>query len=258
MSDQDFLTLERTGHVAILTMNRPAAFNSLCLEMRHQYVAMLREVQLDDSVRVLVITGNGKAFCSGADLKEGMADDIEMSIIKTFAPIMQAIRSLDKVVISAINGVAAGIGVAIVTSSDLAVMSEDAYMQLAFSKIALLPDGGLTWDFVRAVGHKRAYRMMIEASNITPAECLEYGFVNEVVPAAEVLPFTLQWAEKVAELSPVACRVTKRALHGAADMTINQATAFEASLQQRAGVSEDSVEGINAFLEKRKPIFPGR
>lgn len=258
MSELQTLKLERRGPVAIVTMQRAAAFNAMSRGMAEEYLRVLSEIERDESLRVVILTGEGKAFCSGADLKEGFPPDIEAVILKLYGPVMQAVRRLDKVVIAAVNGIVAGIGAALVTSADLAVMAEEGYIQLAFSKIGLVPDGGLTWDFVRAVGHKRAYRMMIEATKLPASECREYGLVNEVVPGEQVMPFALQWAEQIAQLSPVACQVTKRALHNSVDAAFGQAIAYEATLQQRAGASGDCKEGVTAFLEKRAPVYPGR
>src|SRR5690606_40019135 len=163
------------GHIATLTLNRPKSFNSLTFDMRVLMLEQIRQVELDKTVRVLILNANGKGFCAGADLMEGMAESTEDSVLETFGPIITALRKLDKVVLTAVNGVAAGIGAAMVTASDLAVIAEGAYMQMAFSKIALLPDGGLTWDLVRSMGYKRAYRAMIEATNISAQELKEYG-----------------------------------------------------------------------------------
>src|SRR5690606_7772691 len=201
---------------------------------------------------------NGKGFCAGADLLEGMAESTEDSVLETFGPIITALRKLDKVVLTAVNGVAAGIGAAMVTAADLAVIAEGAYMQMAFSKIALLPDGGLTWDLVRSMGYKRAYRAMIEATNISAQELKEYGIVNEVVPAEELQQYVRDWAERIAQLSPIANKVTKRAMRMSMDLTLEHAVIYEASQQERAAKSADHQAGVEAFKAKTKPVFPGK
>jgi len=246
------------GHIATLTFNRPEVFNAWSLEMRYLILEQLRQVALDKTVRVLIINANGKGFCVGADLKGGLADNAEDSVLETYGPISTALRKLDKVVLVAVNGVAAGAGAAIVTAADLAVIAEDAYMQLGFSKIALLPDGGLTWDMVRAMGYKRAYRAMIEATNISAQELKDYGIVNEVVPAADLQQYVRDWAERIAALSPMANKVTKRALRSSMELTLEQAVIYEAAQQGRAKDSADHQEGVAAFKAKRKPLFPGK
>lgn len=246
------------GQIATLTFNRPKAYNALTLEMRYLMLEQIRQVELDKTVRVLIVNANGKGFCSGADLMEGMAESTEDSVLETFGPIITALRKLDKVVLAAVNGVAAGIGAAVVTAADLAVIAEGAYMQMAFSKIALLPDGGLTWDLVRSMGYKRAYRAMIEATNISAQELKDFGIVNEVVPAEELQQYVRDWAERIAALSPVANKVTKRAMRSSMEMTLEQAVIYEAAQQERASKSADHQEGVEAFKGKRKPVFPGK
>lgn len=246
------------GQIATLTLNRPKSFNALTLEMRLLMLAQIRQIELDKTVRVLIINANGKGFCAGADLMEGMAESTEDSVLETYGPVITALRKLDKVVLAAVNGVAAGIGAAMVTAADLAVIAEGAYMQMAFSKIALVPDGGLTWDLVRSMGYKRAYRAMIEATNISAQELKDFGIVNEVVPAEELQQYVRDWAERIATLSPVANKVTKRAMRSSMEMTLEQAVTYEAAQQERASKSADHQAGVEAFKEKRKPVFPGK
>ena len=218
----------------------------------------MQDLEKNNTVRVVVLTANGKTFCAGADLKERAQSNIEALIMRrNYAPIFTTIQRMEKVVLVAFSGAAARIGCALVTAADLALMADTASLQLAFSKIALIPDGGLTWELVRALGYKRAYRLMIEAGSLTSTQCLEFGLVNEVVAAEQLLERALQWAESLCELSPVANRLTKRTLHQAAQMNFSEAIAFEAMIQEHAINSADSAEGINAFLQKRPPRFTG-
>lgn len=254
----DCLQLEIEGSIATLTLNRPDAFNSINREMREELRARFREIEVNKKLRVVILTANGKAFCAGADLKEGMAESTQDELHESFVPAVQPIRDLDKVVITAVNGITAGIGCTMVTASDLAVMSESAVMNLAFSRIALIPDGGLTWDLVRSLGYKRAYRLMIEGGNLTAQQCLDYGIVNELAPADQVKARARALAEEIAELSPIANKMTKRALRRSMDLALQPAMDYENSLQERAAKSADSLEGVAAFLEKRKANFPGK
>ena len=252
------VTLEYKNQIAVVTLNRPDARNSFNAALRKDLLGALQEVERNAAVRVLVLTANGKTFCAGADLKEGAQDNIEALIMREYAPIFTTIQRMEKIVLVAFSGAAAGIGCALVTAADLALMADSAHLQLAFSKIALVPDGGLTWELVRALGYKRAYRLMIEAGSLNSTQCLEFGLVNEVVAEEQLIERALQWAESLCALSPVANRLTKRTLHQAAQVNFSEAIAFEAMIQEHAINSADSAEGITAFLQKRAPRFTGK
>jgi 2-(1,2-epoxy-1,2-dihydrophenyl)acetyl-CoA isomerase len=159
------------------------------------------------------------------------------------------LRRLDKVVIAAITGVTAGIGLGLIAATDLAVMADNTYVTLAFSKIGLIPDGGVTWELLRALGYKRAYRLMIEAGKLSAAECLEFGIVNEICTQNTVLERALQWAQQIADHSPTANILTKRALHQAAELTLAGAIAYETILQETAVQSADCAGRVRAFIE---------
>lgn len=246
------------GAIATLTLNRPQAMNAMNAAMRHLLFEQIRQIELDKTVRVLIVNANGRGFCAGADLMEGTPTSAEDELLASFGPVINGLRKLDKVVLAAVNGVVAGIGAALVTAADLAVAADDAYMQLAFSKIALLPDGGLTWDLVRALGYKRAYRAMIEATNISAVELREYGIVNDIVPADQLQQYARDWARRIALLSPIANKLTKRALRVAQESSLEQAILYEAAQQERASKSADHRESIAAFQAKRRPEFPGK
>lgn len=251
------LTVHRDGMIAELTLNRPDRYNAFGRALREQLVATLHELAFDSNVRVVILTGAGKAFCSGADLREEFYPDLENDVINSYMPAITALRSLNKVVIAAINGVVAGIGAALLTSADLAVMSEDARLDLAFARIGLVPDGGLTWDLLQSIGYKRAMRVMMDGGSLSAQQCLEMGIVNELVPAGDVLSYARDWARRITELSPAANRGIKRSLQFALDATRQQTVAFEAIQQQRNIVGNDFIEGVTAFKEKRKPVFTG-
>lgn len=249
--------LEYRGQIAIITLNRPQAYNACNKDIRHGMVEAVWELSNREDVRVVILTANGKGFCAGADLRETFPNNVQAQLHKEYEPSLMGLRRLNKVVIAAVNGVVAGIGCSFVASCDLAVMVEDAYMQLAFSKIALVPDGGITWDLVQAMGYKRAYRLMIEAGKLTARECQQYGLVNEVVER-DALGYALQWAERLCELSPVANVLTKRVARRAEEVDVHATFALEAELQLTASRSEDCREGITAFIEKRPAKYPGK
>jgi 2-(1,2-epoxy-1,2-dihydrophenyl)acetyl-CoA isomerase len=249
--------LEYRGQIAILTLNRPQAYNACNKDIRHGMVEAVYELSNREDIRVVILTANGKGFCAGADLRETFPNNVQAQLHKEYEPSLMGLRRLNKVVIAAVNGVVAGIGCSFVASCDLAVMAKDAYMQLAFSKIALVPDGGITWDLVRAMGYKRAYRLMIEAGKLSAQECHQYGLVNEVVDE-DALGYALEWAERICQLSPVANVLTKRVAHRAEELDIQSTFAVEAELQLTASRSQDCAEGIAAFLEKRPARYPGK
>lgn len=256
-ANNEFLTVQKNGMIAEITLNRPDRYNAFGRAIRNGLVSALNDIAFDSSIRVVILTAAGKAFCSGADLREEFYPDLENDIVNSYMPAISALRTLDKIVIAAINGVVAGIGGALLTSADLAVMSEDARLDLAFARIGLIPDGGLTWDLVHTLGYKHAMRVMMDGGSLSAKQCLDMGIVNELVPASDVLSYARDWAMRITEQSPSANRGIKRALHFAMDATRRQTVEFEAIQQQRASNGHDFKEGVQAFLEKRKAVFTG-
>lgn len=249
--------IEYRDRVAQLTLNRPEAYNSFNSDLRAGMLAAVTELKRRTDIRVVILSASGKGFCAGADLREGIPPSVSLQIHNEYEPFLLGLRRLDQVVLAAVNGACAGIGCGLLAATDLAVMAEDAYLQLAFSKIALVPDGGVSWELVRAVGYKRAFRLLMDAGRLSAQECLQYGIVNEIVGAADLQTRAWQWAEQIAELSPTANALTKRVLRQAMELTLPATIAVEAQMQDIASTSADCIEGINAFLEKRKPNYPG-
>lgn len=256
--DSRIVLVERHASIATITLNRPDTRNAFNGALRKRVLEVLREIESFDDLRVVIVTGADRGFCAGADLKAGMAGDVRMVLLAEYMPILIALRRTDLVIMAAVNGAAAGIGAALVTAADLAIMADDATMQLAFSRIALIPDGGLTWELVRALGYKRAYRLMIEGGRLDAMQCRDFGLVNEVVPAARLMDEAHAWAERLSRLSPTCNGLTKRAMQQAQLCTLEEAMTYEADLQQIASRSEDCREGVDAFLKKRPPQFKSR
>jgi 2-(1,2-epoxy-1,2-dihydrophenyl)acetyl-CoA isomerase len=168
------------------------------------------------------------------------------------------IAGMEKPVLAAVGGPAAGIGLSFALACDLVMMAEDAYLLSPFATIGIIPDGGATWLLTRAIGYHRAYQLCIEAERIPAHRCLEFGLANRVVPAAELEAEALRWARGLAERAPMALARTKLAMRAAANLSFGEAIGFEAKLQNACIESEDAKEGVAAFVEKRKARFKGR
>jgi 2-(1,2-epoxy-1,2-dihydrophenyl)acetyl-CoA isomerase len=259
MSDFATLRYELHGAVALLTLNRPDVLNAFNTQLRADLLAAAQRAEADPAVRVVVLTGAGRAFCAGADLAEGTLDQNISEILETeYRPSLLAIRESTKTWIAAVNGAAAGVGGSYALSCDLVVMAEHAYIYQAFIAIALVPDGGATWHLVRQLGPHRAFEMIADGEKMPAATCVSWGLANRVVPAEEVLPHALAWAGRLAEKAPLALRYSKQALREAMERSLPEMISEEARLQDLAGASEDAREGVMAFLEKRKAVFKGR
>ena len=251
---------ERHGAVALVTINRPATRNALSGEVAAALHEALVAAAADRDVRAVVLTGAGGAFSAGADLKEGLPPDrrVEEVINYRYRPSLELIAGMDKPVIAAIPGPAAGIGMSYALACDLIVMAEEGYLLSPFATISLVPDGGATWFLARRLGYHRAFQICAETEAVRAAECLELGLANRVVPGAELIEHTLSWAAELAERAPLALAGTKHAMRQAMHLSWSDTVTAEAKQQNVCATSADASEGIAAFLGKRKPRFEGR
>ncbi len=251
---------ERHGRVAVVTMNRPEVLNAFNRQLAHDLRDAMTRAAGDREVRAVVLRGADGRFSAGADLKQGFPKDrrVEDRINTDFRPTLDMIAGMEKPVIAAVGGPAAGIGLSFALVCDLVVMAEDAYLLSPFAAIGLIPDGGATWLLARQLGYHRAYQLCIESERIGAARCLELGLANHVVAAECLDEAALGWASELAERAPLALARTKLAMRAAMDLSLTQAIAYEAHLQTACLESEDAKEGIAAFLAKRKPEFKGR
>ena len=253
------ILVEVADGVATITLNRPESLNALNGAMRRELLAALKASGRDDAVRAVVITGAGRGFCSGADLRGGAAERAFRRVLTDeYNPLISAIRELPRPVVAAVNGVAAGAGVSLALACDLVYAAEEARFIQAFVRIGLVPDSGSTRTLVRALGRHRAAALIFGGEPLPAADAKAAGLVNEVVPAAELAATVQRVAAGLAAGPTRAIALAKRSINHAEDALLAESLAMEASLQELAGRTEDHAEGAAAFGEKREPRFIGR
>jgi 2-(1,2-epoxy-1,2-dihydrophenyl)acetyl-CoA isomerase len=249
------------GGVTILSLNRPEKYNSFNREMALALQEALDACAADDSVRCIVLTGAGKGFCAGQDLAE--ASDVNsldfMKVVgEHYNPIILRMRNMDKPIIAAVNGVAAGAGANIALAADIVLAAKSATFIQAFSKISLIPDSGGTFFLPRMVGAQRALALTLTGDKITAEEAKDMGLVYRVYEDEE---FPHAWqtvAENLATGATKAYALTKKLINQSFDNTLEAQLNAEKELQAEAGTTHDFREGVTAFLEKRKPVFKGK
>ena len=257
----DSVIYAKEGSVGLITLNRPDRYNSVNHDLVVGLTEAFNRIKQDRSVRSVVITGAGRGFCGGADMgdfgKGTAPSEAEDYIVQFYGTITRMIMALPIPVIAAINGSVAGVGIAFALACDLRVMGESSSIRYAFINIGLGPDGGAGWFLARAVGYSRAFEIAVEGEKIKANRCLELGLANKVVRDDEILTAAMQWAHTLAERPTFGVGITKQALNHAMTHTLAETTALEANNQKRALGSKDFVEGVSAFVEKRKPVFVG-
>lgn len=248
------------GAVAYLILNRPEKFNSFCREMALALQDALDQAGQDTSVRCIVLQGEGKAFCAGQDLSEAIEDngiELEQIVLEHYNPIIQRIRSIEKPVIAAVNGVAAGAGANIALCCDLVVAKSSASFIQAFSKIGLIPDSGGTFFLPRLIGLQRATALMMTGEKVSAKDAETMGMIYRCVEDTDFENFVSTLANQMAAMPTKGLGLTKRLLNEAMTNDLNTQLQREALIQVEAAGSYDYQEGVNAFLEKRAPVFKG-
>ncbi len=254
------IRVETDPPVATIVLDRPDALNALTIPLKRDLLRALRDAERDEAIRAVVLTGAGRAFCAGQDLRERLEPDaapLDVEVRERYEPIIRQLATMPKPVIAAVNGVAAGAGASMAFACDLRVAAEDARFVLAFGRIGLVPDSGATWLLPRLVGLGRAAELAYLPDPIGAEDALRIGLVNRIVPADRLLDEARSLARRLAEAAPVAIALTKRALARSLETGLDDALEYEAALQGIAGRTADHAEGLAAFVEKRPPSFTG-
>ena len=248
-----YIKFEIKEGVGIITLNRPEVYNSFNIPMALEVQKALDECEKDDNVRAIILTGEGKGFCAGQDLKEATEENgpsIEHIVNTTYNPIITKIRTIEKPVLGAINGVAAGAGANIAISCDITFASNRASFIQSFSNIGLIPDSGGTFFLPRLIGMQRATAHMFLADKMMPETAKEIGMIYEVVDAEKLQETVFEFAKKLATRPTKGFGLTKRALNQALTNDLQTQLTVERDLQAIAASTHDNKEGIDAFLEK--------
>lgn len=253
--------LKVESNVAWIALNRPEVFNSFNREMALLLQEILDNCANDSNVRAIVITGNGKAFCAGQDLKEVTDPELNPGFRKIleehYNPIIRKVRTIEKPIIAAVNGVAAGAGANIALACDIVVAVEQAIFIQAFSKIGLIPDSAGTFFLPRLIGLQKASALMMLGEKVTAQEALQMGMIYKILPVAFFQDEVMSLASTLAQMPTKAIGLTKRLLNQSMNNTLEQQLIVESDLQIEASSSNDYKEGVTAFIEKRKPEFKG-
>lgn len=258
----DTIHLSRRGGIALISLHRPASYNSFNREMALRLQEVLNECSSNPEIRVICISGEGKAFCAGQDLVEVSTPELHPGfraiLDEHYAPIVKAITSMEKPVVAAVNGVAAGAGANIALACDLVLARESALFIQAFSGIGLIPDSGGTWFLPRLVGYQKAMALAMLGDRVPAAEAEKMGMIYKAVPDEDFPGAVDQLLEKLASMPTYGLGLTKKAMQLGMNQTLETQLNTETQLQIMASESEDYFEGVAAFLEKRKPQFKGK
>jgi len=260
MSNFDLITLEYRGDIALLTLNDPAALNAASIAMVEEMMRALDEVA--DKARCLILTGAGRAFCSGANLSGDFNPndpgyDAGAMLETHYNPLMQRLRRSSIPIVTAVNGAAAGIGAALALSGDLIVAAEPSYFLQAFRNIGLVPDGGSAFLLVHTAGRARASEMMLLGNRVPAAQALEWGLINRVVASKQLLNTAFELADALASGPTRSLALIRQLCWDAAESSFAAMMAEERAFQRDAGRTADHREGLAAFMGKRKAEFRG-
>lgn len=265
--DYQLLLYRVENQVAIVSFNRPKALNAMTVASMEELGHAFDAAAADENVKVIVLTGEGRGFSSGADLAANTVNppvdaqgklDLGQVLDRYYNPLVLKMRSLPKPIIAAVNGMAAGAGASLALAADLTIAVRSAYFLQAFVNVSLVPDAGGTWILPRAIGSQRAMGLALLGERLPAEKAKDWGLIWDVVDDEQLMPAVMALAQKLAEGPGIAIERIKRAIHAAADNSLEKQLDLESDLQRECGRSQDFMEGAMAFVQKRKPNFKGR
>ncbi|HYD04167.1 MAG TPA: enoyl-CoA hydratase-related protein [Reyranella sp.] len=257
----NLISLDKQDGLATLTLRQPDKLNAVSRKMIAEIKSAWDDIAADASVRAVLLTGEGRGFCAGADLSDpdraGEADS-GSALDKFFNPVIRTMRSVPKPIVAAVNGVAAGVGMSFALASDIAIAAKSASFLQAFARIGLLPDGGSTWFLPRLVGEQRARALAMLAPQIKAEQAKEWGLIWDVVEDADLMKVATETARRLADGPTLSLARIKEAMNLADAHSLSEQLDLERDFQRELGRSEDFREGVQAFLAKRKANFKGK
>lgn len=262
MADYTTILTDLTDGIFTITLNRPEVYNAFNEQMTTDLQAAFKEAAKNDEIRVVILTGEGKAFCSGQDLKDAPSGSgkrsLRDSLVRRYNPLIRAMRNLPKPIIASVNGVAAGAGCSLALACDYRICSKSAKLIEVFVRIGLVPDSGSSWFLVKYLGIAKAFELAATGRDIDSEEAEELGLVNKVVAADELKDETMKIAKTFAAGPTKAYGYIKKMMDKAANMSLDEALDYEVYMQEAAGRTADYTNAVEAFREKKKAEFKGK
>jgi 2-(1,2-epoxy-1,2-dihydrophenyl)acetyl-CoA isomerase len=256
MSEETTILYNLSDGVGTITLNRPQAYNAFTVQMHQELMSALKQAERDQAVRCIIVTGAGKAFCSGQDLKDlAPGESFGRLVRERYNPLVLKLRALPKPIVAAVNGVAAGAGMSLALACDFRVAAETARFVAAFANVGLVPDTGMSYFLPRLIGPTRALELCMTGGTLDAATAYSYGMLNAVAAPNELPGVARQLADRLANGPATALGLIKRSFELSQGASLEQALDYEAQAQQVAGLSREYAEGVQAFREKRQPKF---